>query len=438
MTMRLRSLAAPALALALAGCMVGPDYQRPSVALPATFPDANAAASPADAVQHDWWTLFNDPLLNEVVAAALADNTDVQRAIARIEETDANLRAVNAAFLPEVDLGAGANRTGYSGTVAVPSSAPSVRNDLRFALSASFEIDFWGKLRRSAETARAQTIASRYAKDVVMLSLAGLTTQTYFSLRSLDAQIATTRATLATREDGVNLVRRRADAGYASDLDLRQAETTRSDAAAQLSELTRQRAIALHQLGTLTGRLAIAIPPGNLATLPLPALPPPGLPSALLERRPDLRLAEQELVAANARIWAIGAGFTVPLFDAGRLAALADAERARYKQTVATYNQVTQTAFREVADALTNVAQIAITEAALQASVTSAREALRLATRRYEAGYSGFLDVLDAQRATNLTELALIRNRQVLLASDVDLMKALGGGWYAAEPTAAK
>ncbi len=461
-----------ALALVASGCMVGPDFQRPAGSLPPAYPDAAAVATPADTVPHDWWKLFNDPQLDDLVASALANNTDVQRATARIEETDANLRAVDASFLPEVDLGGTANRTGYSGTLAVPSSAPSVRNDLRFALSTSYEIDFWGKIRRASEAARAQTMGSRYAKDVVMLSLAGLTTQAYFSLRSLDAQIATTRTTLASREDGLNLVRRRADAGYASDLDLRQAEGARSDAAAQLSELTRQRAIALHQLGTLTGRLDITIASGNLATLPLPAQPPAGLPSALLERRPDLRLAEQDLVAANAkigvaeavrlpsisltgflggesralgllfegpaRIWSVGAGFTVPLFDAGRLAALADAERARYKQTVATYNQTMQTAFREVADALTNVSQLATTEVALQSSVTSAREALRLAQRRYEAGYSGFLDVLDAQRATNLTELALIRNRQALLAANVDLMKALGGGWYPAEATAAR
>ncbi|NDP41272.1 MAG: efflux transporter outer membrane subunit [Aromatoleum sp.] len=472
--MTARALAGLALSLWLTGCMVGPDYRRPAASLPPAYPGATADATPASAIQHGWWTLFNDPLLNELVGAALANNSDVRRAVARIEETDANLRAVDAAFLPEVDFGATANRSAYSGTVALtpPSSVPSVRNDLRFALSSSFEIDFWGKLRRSVEVARAQTLASRYARDVVMLSLAGLTTQTYFALRSLDAQISTTRTTLATRDDGLNLVRRRADAGYASDLDLRQAEGARSDAAAQLSELTRQRAIALHQLGTLTGRLDLAVAPGDLAQLPLPALPPAGLPSALLERRPDLRQAEQDLIAANARvgiamavrlpsisltgnyggesralgllldgpsrIWSIGAGLTVPVFDAGKLAALADAERARYKQTVATYEQTTQTAFREVADALTNVRQIAATETELQASVTSAREALRLATRRYDAGYSSFLEVLDAQRTANLSQLALIRNRQALLSSDVDLMKALGGGWDAAETTAAK
>jgi multidrug efflux system outer membrane protein len=144
------------------------------------------------------------------------------------------------------------------------------------------------------------------------------------------------------------------------------------------------------------------------------------------------------LFTGPGRIWAIGVGLTGPIFDAGKLAALADAERARYKQTLATYDQTVQNAFRDVADALNNVAQFAATESDLQASVNSAREALRLATRRYESGYSGYLEVLDSQRTANVSELLLIRNRQSLLGAEVDLMTALGGGWQPAESTAAK
>jgi multidrug efflux system outer membrane protein len=471
--MNARSLFAPGFALLVAGCMVGPDYQRPASILPAAYPDTPAVASPAAAVRADWWTLFNDPTLNELVETVFAGNFDVQKATARIEETDANLRAVNASFLPEFDLGGAAVRSRVSNAVTVPSTpgTPSVRNDLRLAITSSYEIDFWGKIRRASEAARAQALGSRYAKEVVMLSLAGLTTQTYFSLRSLDAQIATTRETLATREDGLALVRRRVDAGYAADLDLRQAEGARTDASAQLKELIRQRALAQHALGVLTSRLDLTIPPGDLGKLPQAALPPPGLPSALLERRPDVRVAEQDLIAENAKvgvaiatqlptisltgayggegktlssifttpgsIWAIGAGFTVPIFDAGRLAALTDAERARFKQTLATYEQTVQTSFREVADALTNVQQFAESEVDLTASVVSATEALRLATRRYESGYTGYLEVLDSQRTLNLSQLVLIRNRQALLSADVDLMKSLGGGWIPPEQAAA-
>ena len=178
--------------------------------------------------------------------------------MARIEEADADLREVNAALFPEIDLGASAARSRSSGAVAAPRRS-GVSNDLRIALSTSFEIDFWGRLRRLLESARAQALATHYAKDVVTLSLAGLTTQTYFSLRSLDAQITATRETLATREEYLTVVRRRVDAGLASDLDLAQALGARSDAAAQLKELVRQRALAEHLLGTLTGRLDLKL-----------------------------------------------------------------------------------------------------------------------------------------------------------------------------------
>ena len=387
--------------------MVGPDYQRPAVDLPAAYPDAPPSAPGRGRARTDWWTLFDDPTLNELVTTALANNADVQLAVARIEEADANLRAVDAAFFPEIDLNGAALRSRASSAVAVAArrrARRASRTTFASRCSASFEIDFWGKLRRGAEAARAQALGSRYAKDVVTLSLASLTTQTYFSLRSLDAQIATTRNTLATRKDGLALVTRRVDAGYASDLDLRQAEGATTDASAQLKELIRQRALAEHLLGVLTGKLDLVVPPGDLARLPLPALPPPGLPSTLLERRPDVRVAEQDLIAENALVGvAVAERFPTisltgnyggestalvvavhrprphlgrsasasptPIFDAGKLAALADAERARYKQALATYDQTIQTSFREVADALNNVAQFAATETDLQASV---------------------------------------------------------------------
>ena len=459
----MRSCAAIGLAVVLAGCMVGPDYRRPATELPASF--AGAAAGESDgAVPDDWWRLFGDPLLDELVATALAVNVDVAQAVARIEEADANLRAVDAALLPEIDLFGAAGRTASSARTTAP-APPLVRNDVRLALNASFEIDFWGKLRRASEAARAQAFSTRYAHDVVTLSVASLTAQTYFLLRSLDAQIAATRATLATRDETLAIVRRRADGGLASDLEVRQAEGARSDASFQLNELLRERALAEHLLATLTGRLDLAIAPGDLAHLPVPPLPPPGLPSALLERRPDIRQAEQDLIAANAqigvakaqlfptitltgdfggeskslaglftvpgRIWAFGAGLSAPIFEGGRLAALVDVQKARERQALAAYDRAIQTGFREVEDALTNVQRYAALEGDARGSVNAAREALRLANIRYQAGYTGFLDVLDSQRSLNVAELALIRSRQNLLAAGVDLMKALGGGWEA-------
>jgi multidrug efflux system outer membrane protein len=338
-----------------------------------------------------------------------------------------------------------------------------VRNNVRLAASTSFELDFWGRLRRAVEAVRAQALGTRYARDVVALTLAGATAQAYFSLRSLDAQLAVTRETLANREESLAYVRARARGGVASDLELSQAQGVRADAAAQIKELQRQRALAEHQLGTLTGRLDLVLSAGDIRKLPTPALPPAGLPSTLLERRPDIRQAEQTLISANAQIgvakaallptismtgyyggesaafstllsrganiWSLGYGLTLPIFDSGRYAARTDAARARERQSLAGYQRAIETAFREVADALANVRESAAAEEDYRVRAEAARRTLRLARVRYEAGYSAFLEVLDAQRTANDAELALLRNRQALLSATVDLMKALGGGW---------
>jgi multidrug efflux system outer membrane protein len=458
-------------AFALSGCMLGPDYQRPQTPLPTAYADAPtvSAGTVSTTIGADWWRLYDDPTLNDLVATAISENLDVVAAVARIEEFDADLREANAALFPEIDLGGGAARSRSSRAVASPATI-ALGNDLRVALSTSFEIDFWGRLRRLLESARAQVLATYYAKDVVTLSLAGLTTQTYFSLRSLDAQITATTETLTTREEYLLLVRRRVDGGLASGLDLAQALGARSDAAAQLKDLVRQRALAEHLLGTLTGRLDLKLSPGDLAQLPVSPVPPTGLPSTLLERRPDIRQAEEILVSANAqigvakaallpkisltgdfggestalsslvqsgaRIWSIGFALAQPIFTAGRLSAEVDATTARQKQALASYQKSIQTAFREVSDSLVNVSQTAATEIDLQSSVDAARDALRLSTERYEAGYSAYINVLDAQRTLNISQLALIRNRQALLSASVDLMKALGGGWVDESPFA--
>ena len=455
-------------ALLLGGCAVlGPDYERPAIGLPGAYPGAPADLALAAAALPEWWKLYGDPRLDELVASALTRNADVRLAVARIEEADANLREAGAAFLPEIDLSAVPNRLRLSNDTAtpIPASIPLVRNDVRIALGTSFEIDFWGKLRRALEATRALALGSRYAKEVVTLSLAGLTAQAYFSLRSLDAQVAVTRATLHSRDEALGLVRNRARGGIASDLELNQAEFARADASAQLKDLQRQRALVEHQLATLTGRLDLALESGDLLNLPLPPLPPAGLPSSLLERRPDVGQAEQQLIAANAQIgiaraamfptisltayaggestalatvlstggsiWSVGFGLALPIFDSGRFAARTQSAEARQRQSVAAYQRAVETAFREVADALTSVQQTTAAEEDLQARVTSARNALRLARLRYESGYSAYLEVLDAQRTANDSELGFLRNRQARLAASVDLMKAMGGGWSA-------
>jgi multidrug efflux system outer membrane protein len=461
----------------LAGCAVGTDYSRPAVALPAMFPAAAPAADAgaAAALRADWWTLYGDPKLNELVAGALERNADIRLAVARIEEADAYLREANASFLPEIDFSTtGTSRSRISQTTAtpLPASIPPVRNNVRLSLITAFELDFWGKLRRGVESVRAQNLSTRYAKEVVTLSLAGLTSQAYFSLRSLDAQIAVTRESLASREDTLGMVRARARGGVASDLEINQALLARADAAVQLGELRRQRALIEHQLAALTGRLDLSLASGDLRTLPVPPVPPAGLPSTLLERRPDVRQAEQDLIANNARIgvaraamlptisltgsfggestslaavlnndagriWSIGFGLLQPIFDAGRLAARTEQAEARQRQALASYQKAVEAAFREVADALTNLSEYGALESQQKERVDAARNSLRLARLRYEAGYSGFLEVLDAQRSANDAEQAFLRNRQAYLSASVDFMRSLGGGWTGGSVAAA-
>jgi len=467
---RSRRYVAGIFALALTGCMVGPDYQRPNIALPAAFPTATADVT-APTVAPDWWTLYKDPTLDDLVAAALTNNTDIRIAVARIEEADATVREVDALMFPEFGLNGFGGRARSNPALLSPGSLP-IRNDFRLAISTSFELDFWGRLRRAAEAARAQALGTYYAKDVVALTLAGDTAQTYFSLRSLDAQIIATRETLRSREESLALVQRRARGGVASDLDVAQAEGLRAQASAQLKLLVRLRYTAEHLLGTLTGRLDLRIEEAGLDRIPLPPEPPPGLPSSLIERRPDIRRAEQDLIAANAeigvaraallptisltgdfgaesaslssllhygsRIWAIGFVLSQPIFDAGRRQAVVAGQEAKDREMLAAYQKSIETGFREVADALTDVQQTTAAAVDHDARVVAARNALRLANRRYTSGLSPFLDVLDAQRTVNEAELAQIINRQAQLAASVDLMKALGGGWSAEQSVAAR
>ena len=442
--MRMRALLGAAALLA--GCAaVGPDYERPTIDLPQAY-SAEAEAAPAGAIDTAWWKLYGDPALDRLVAGTLERNADIRLAVARVEEADANLREAGATFLPQIDLGSTGARSRVSNTTAtpLPSTVSPVRNNVRFALSTSFELHFWGRLRRALEAARAQALGTRYARDVVTLSLAGLASQAYFSLRSLDTQIALASETLAVREEFLEMVRRRAAGGIASDLDVNQAVVARVDAATQIKDLQRQRMLVEHQLGTLAGKLDFALSSSaTLLALPVPPVPPPGLPSTLLERRPDIRQAEQQLVSANAqigvaraamlpaisltgsygresralstlldggsRIWSLGFGLALPIFDWGRLAARADAAEARARQSLAGYQKSIETAFREVADGLTNLEQTTATEADLQARATAARNVLRLARARYEAGYSAYIEVLDAQRTANDAELAVVR-----------------------------
>lgn len=456
-----------AFLLLLAGCTaVGPDYERPEIALPSTYP---AKVAPEAALSAQWWKLYGDSALDELVAAARKSNADIRLAAARVREAEAAFREAGAAFFPEVTGGYSATRNRVSERTLPPpaATAPLTRSQHQLLASTSFELDFWGRFARASEAAQANLLGSSFSYDVVQLTLAGATAQAYFALRSLDAQIAVLDVTIRVRTDSLNIAKARAEAGLAPELDVHQAQGALSEALVQRREAARQRALVERQLGQLAGRLDLKLPrekfASDLFALPIPPTPPPGLPSALLDRRPDIRSAEETLVAANAQIgvaraalfptvsltgalgaqsaelsnllssgagiWSIGFGLALPIFDAGRREARVAQAEARREQAVANYQRSIETAFREVSDALVNVEQSAGSEAELQARLQAARNALELSTLRYESGYSPYLEVLDAQRTANEAELAFVRNRQARLAFSVDLMKALGGGW---------
>ena len=447
--------------LLLAGCTtVGPDYKRPEMPLPAEFPNGSTAEP---TIQQDWWTLYSDPTLNQLVAAARENNADLRVAAAQVQEAEAIMRQARAALFPEV-TGSFTRTRSRIGTLTQPppiTTAPLERNDARLVASTSFEIDFWGRFGRADEAARAGLLGTQLAREVVGLTIGSLTAQTYFGLRSLDAQIMALDNTIRLRRESLDIARTRANAGLTSELDVHQAQGALSDSLVQRRDAGRQRALLERQLAQLSGKLDLKVAGGDLFALPVPPTPPAGLPSSLLERRPDIRAAEQTMIAANAQIgvaraarfpsvtltaflggqsaavediassgiWGLGLGIVGPLFDAGRRAAVEDQAAARYQQQLASWQRSVEGAFREVSDALVNLEETGNSEAELRARVEAARNALELSRIRYESGYSPYLEVLDAQRTANDAEIAFVRNRQARLAFSVDLMRALGGGW---------
>ncbi len=456
------------LILSLGACStVGLDYFRPKQALPEQYQPVSIEVSDK-AIPSDWWKLYQDPVLDDLIAKASVNNTDIKIAVARIEEADGYLREVGAALFPQVNLDSAATRTKVTELGAVPlfNGISSTRTNYNVRLGTIFELDFWGKLRRSQEAARAQALGSRYARDTVDLSLKGLVANNYVFLRSLESQIALSKESLHTREESLALTKRRLEGGIASALDVSQAEVAHANLKAQLSDLERQRQIVEQQLAVLTGVMGLKIETSNFDRMPVPPIPPAGLPSSLLESRPDVRLAEQNLIAANAkigvakaalyptisltaayggeskdlgdvlksaaRIWTGGVGLYLPVFDSGRLNARVDQVTAQQKQALAAYERAVQQSFQEVNDALVDLRQHTESELALRDSEQASHRALEIANHRYQSGYVAYLDVLDAQRVYNEVALAYVRSKQARLNASISLFKALGGGWQEA------
>ena len=458
-------LLAMLLLIFLASCKaVGPDYKRSETNLPATFSEATSAENTQlKDWQKNWWKHYQDAKLNELVALSLKNNTNIALAVARIEEADASMREVGASLFPQVGLSAGATRSKVTELGPFPTFSSPIRNNYSFGLSTSYEIDFWGKVRRAKESSAANALASRNAKETVELSLIGLVASNYLQLRGLEAQMVVTKNNQLSRVEALKLNQRRMAGGVASALEVSQAEVSVSNLDAQLIELNRLRALTLHQLAVLTGELDLKLEAADLRNLPVPPAPPSGLPSALLENRPDIRQAEQNLIAENAkigiakaamypsisltgifggeslelgdilkagaRIWTFGLGLDLPIFDAGRRESRVEQANARQKQALAQYQTAIQNAFTEVNDALVTRRLNAEREQALLQSESSAKKALTVAENRYKSGYSAYLEVLDAQRVHNEASLNVVQAKQASFLATVALFKALGGDW---------
>lgn len=449
------------LAGLLSGCLMGPDYQRPQVELPEQY--RTTQTSPANTpVLTEWWTLFNDPVLNDLVAKAQKNNADVQIAEARLAQAQALARQAGASLYPTLNLTASGTRAS-SGTSVSASGVGLQTNTSQVGLVTSYEIDVWGRVRRNIESATALATASQYEQDSVRLTLSALVTNTYLRLRALDAQIDVITNSVKTRENSLRVAQAKLDGGLVSPIDVSQARAAKAASEANLSEVTRQRAIVQNQLGILTGQLQLTLAPVDLRGLPIPPIPPAELPSTLLESRPDVNRVEQELTAANARIgvatanffptlsltglfgaqsvdfsaflsgqsavWSAGLGLLQPVFSGGSLTARLDFAKAQQQEVLGNYVKVVRNAFGEVGDALVSVHQTLQTELHLTEQVAAATKAQELATVRYEAGYVDYLNVLEAQRVQNEANLAFVLNRSLRLQAGVDLFKALGGGW---------
>ncbi|MCX5733876.1 MAG: efflux transporter outer membrane subunit [candidate division NC10 bacterium] len=454
---------------ACTACTLGPDYRRPRVDLPSAYRDAAPAPPiPAPSVGDlAWWDLFTDPNLVELIRTALAANYDLRVTVTRILQAQAQVTVARSQLFPTVNGTVEAPYTGYLGNNRPPTTPRDV-----FApdggVSIAWELDLWGRLRRATESARADLLASEDARRAVMTTLIAQVAQAYFDLRAFDATLETSRRTLVSRQQSLELTRARLEGGVAQLLDVRQSEALVADAAKTIPNFERQITQTENAINILLGRDPAPIPRGRplVQQVTLPTVPA-GVPSDLLARRPDIRQAEQQLVSANAQIGAAtaqlfptvmitgfaGAGgmvvsgqsfgplgvftalptVTLPIFNMGKLQAQVDIAEARTQEALLRYQQTIQQAIREVADALIEVQKRREARVEQEKLVTSLTDASQVADLRYRGGVSSYLEVLDTDTRLFNAELQLSQAQLDELVGVITLYKALGGGWQAEE-----
>ncbi len=447
--------------LLLGGCMLGPNYKQPEQDLP----QGTSAENFSVFTNAKWWEVFQDPVLNSLEAEALAHNQDLQAAIARVDQARADVGVATADQMPSITAAAESGREG--------SQAGSAQTQSTVNVSASYELDLWGKYRRASEAARAQLLSSEAARDTVLLTLTADVAKNYFTLSMLDAQLAIAQRTLAARQENVRIYTSRYKNGYCTEVDLKRVEANMASVQAQEQQLRLKIAQTETALSVLVGRSPREIaenevPRGKtLAEITLIPDVPEGLPSDLLARRPDVRSAEGQLIAANANIgvarasyfpsipltaaagyassaldglfagssgvWNLGGQVLAPIFEGGKIRAQNEKAQARYRELLASYEKTVQGAFKEALDAIAaNQINREIFDS-YQQQTQAMQRSYELTKKQEDAGLIGVTDLLDVEENLLSAEMNLASARNDELAAVVNLSKALGGGWNVQE-----
>jgi multidrug efflux system outer membrane protein len=457
-----------AVAATTSGCMVGPTYTRPPIAEPPRF-KSPAPAAGETTLPEEWWRLYRDPDLDRLIAMANASNQTLVQAVARVDEARALARVAGSFRYPTVTVNAirtrqrtSANRV--SQFTGQPVGTAATFNDWLVPVDMSYEVDVWGRVRRSVQAARAAAVASRDDEAVIRLSVQADVAQFYYTLRSLDAQLDVLARTVQAYREEVRVLSVQVNTGIASPIVLNQAQAQLQSTLAQQNDVARARADEEHALAVLCGQpapsFAVASNPEGYSA---PPAVPPGLPATLLLKRPDVAEAEQNIVAANAQVgvatanlyptfgltgtagfesgalrtlfewqsslWSIAEGITAPIFEGGRLRANLAATKAQYRQVVAAYVNQVLVAYGDVEDALTDLHALTDEVANLREAVAASQNYLRLAQVQYRTGLVDYLTVVDAERTLLSNQLALAQSLNSQMAASIHLIKALGGGW---------
>jgi outer membrane protein, multidrug efflux system len=458
-------LALMGVAILGSGCTVGPNYKKPSVNVPGTYrglaPEETGKSDSASLGDQKWWEVFQDEELQSLIRTALQQSYDVRIAGARILQAQAQLGITRADQFPSVSAGASISDQRTARSSFFPAFE---RSTGQLNVSAAWDLDFWGKFRRATEAARANLLASESARQEVILTLVANVAASYFQLRALDLELEISRRTLASRQESLRLTTILADHGSTSMLDVRQAEQLVFTAAAEIPSLEQQIEQEENLISILLGRNPDTVARGRTLTeQPRPPAVPAGLPSSLLERRPDVREAEQQLIAANALIgvakaayfpqislsgtagfqsaaltslfsgpagtWDFGASLAQPIFTAGRLRSNVRLAQAQQQASLLFYQQTIQGAFRSVSDALIAYRKTREFRTQQELLFQSAQDAARLSHMRYTGGVTGYLEVLTNETNAFSAELELVQAQLNELLALVQLYQALGGGW---------